>query len=178
MIWFEQDSSVELARTYINLLRFYPILEDNSLKTLADFMKNQQFISYPDSSAAGNLFMLGAVIDTRNGSNSFLAALMLSINEVLNLNINLQAIYFEHKFYIYDPAENLICDIAAHWQVRKINFSDYKVFNHAQLLKFMTSLCFCNAVHEDAFRYIQILGELLSPARDTQHLPYPYGGSK
>lgn len=178
LIWFDQDSSVELAKTYTNFIRTYPILETDSLKTLANFMKNHQFISFPDSSASGNLFMLGAVIDTKNGSNSFLAALLLAINEVLNLNTNLQAIYFGQKFYIYAPAENLICDIAAHWQVRKLDFSDYKIFDHAQLLKFMTSLCFCNAVHEDAFRYIQILGELLSPTRSTQYLPYPYGGSK
>ena len=176
LIWFDQDSSGELEKIYIDLLKTYPLNERKSLVTLADFMKNHQFIAFPDSTANGNHFMLGAVIDSQNGSCSFFAALMLAINEALALNLELQIINFEGRFYIYSPGENLLCDILSHWQLKKLNFSNYRIYDHIQLLKFMISLCFCNAVHSDSFRYIQIIGELLSPANNTQSLPFPYGG--
>lgn len=177
LVWFDQDSSAELSDLYRSLLKEYPLENGKSFETLCRFMKEQQFVALPDSTATGNLFMLGAVLDSKYGSNSFLSALALAITEDLQFDTEIKIILFEHKFYLYEPQNNLICDLREHWRLKTLNFNDFQIFDRIHILKFMTALCFCNAVNDDAFRYIQILGEMLSPTHQTNNLPYPYSGS-
>lgn len=177
LVWFEQDSCTEIEELYRNLLTNYPIEKKPSFARLCKFMKEYQFCSLPDGTASANLYMLGTVLESKYGSNSFFAALMLAINEDLQLNLDLQVIIFEHRFYVHDRTSNMVCDISEHWNTKILDFSTYKLCSKRQLIKYMVSLCFCNAVNDDAFRYIQILGEILLPTGDTSTLPYPYSGT-
>lgn len=175
LLWFEKDSFSEIEKSYQELLDNYPSDYENSLEDLADYIQSKQFIVIPDSTENSELYMIGSVLNCNCGANAFMCALFLALNEDLQLNINLQVIMFEHRFYILDISNNEICDMLNHFEIRKLNFSDYKIFTAAQLLKYITSICFSCAINNDAFRFIQILGEILSPDHTLQSLPYPYG---
>ena len=107
-----------------------------------------------------------------------MCALLLALNEDLQLGLELEIINFEHKFYLYERNSNSIVDILQYWNIREKDFDGEKYFTHNQLLKFIGSVCFCNAVHNDAFRYVLILGEILAENHDISTLPYPYGPQK
>lgn len=178
LLWYEKDSPTEVADLYSELLNDFPVELHPDLANIAAFFKEQQFVALGDSTANCDLYMLGAVLDSRYGANAFLCALSMALNEDLQSANELQILLYEHRFYLYEPSAGIICDVLNHWELRRINFSDYKVFDRSQILKYIGAVCFANSVHDDAFRYIQILCEILSADRSMKNLPYPYCGTR
>ena len=177
MMWFEKDSETEIINSYQLLLKDFHALPADSPFVLTEFLKNKQFVPLPDNTGNCDIYMMGAVFDTSFGANTFFCALLIALNEDLKLGLDFEIIRFNHRFYVLHRQSNMICDILDLWSVRPLDFSGYTVFSRNQLLKFIGSICFCNAIHDDAFRYVQILAEILNTDHDTSFLPYPYGGT-
>lgn len=175
LTWFEKDSPAEIAMLYQDFLKKYPANHPASIETLSSFFRDMQLAGLPDSTACGDLYMIGAVLNNGYGGNAFMAALAMAVNEDLELGLDLQTIHFEDKFYLHDKKTNIVTDIRKVWDTKTVNFSEFKIFDNSQLLKYIGALCFCNAVHRDEFRYIQIIGEILAAHHDLSSLPYPYG---
>lgn len=178
LLWYEKDSASELADYYREFLRDFPDTENVSLEDLCIFFKSNRFNAVQDNTADCNLYLLGPVLDNCCATAGFAAALAIAVTEDLGLDLDLTIILFEHKFYLLDRKRSRIADIIGHWAVRDLDFSNYKTFDRTQIMRYIGSMCFANAVHDDAFRYVRILGELLSHDCETDSLPYPYSGSK
>lgn len=178
LLWYEKDSLVEVAELYSGLCRKFPVESEVNLTNIAAFFREQQFVALPNSTANCDLFMLGAVLDSCYGSNAFLSALALALGQDLSPHSELQIILYQHRFFMYEESSNLICDVLNHWEVRQKDFSEYTLYDGSKLLRYIGAVCFGNAVNDDAFRYIQILGEILSENSSLKNLPYPYCGMK
>ena len=178
LMWYEKDQIIELIELYQKLLAAYPQNNSGSLHELVNFLKDRQFLGIHENATISELYMLGDVLEHTTGANSFMCALLLALNEDLRLGLKLDIINFEHKFYLYEPSSNSIVDILQYWNIRKKDFDGEKYFSRNQLLKFIGSVCFCHAIHNDAFRYVLILGEILAENHNISTLPYPYGPEK
>lgn len=178
LLWYEKDSPVEVAELYSGLYRKFSVEYEVNLMNIAAFFRDQQFVALPNSTANCDLFMLGAVLDSCYGSNAFMSALALALYQDLSSCSELQIILYQHRFFLYEPVTNLICDVLNHWEVRQKDFSEYTEFDGSRILRYIGAICFCNAVNDDAFRYIQILGEILSENSSLKNFPYPYCGMK
>lgn len=178
LLWYEKDSPTEVAELYSELYRKFPVESEVNLVNIAAFFKEQQFVALPNSTANCDLFMLGAVLDSGYGANVFFCALAQALALDLPSCSKLQVLLYQHRFFLYESATNLICDVLNHWEIRQKDFNDYTIFDSSQLLRYIGAVCFSNAVHDDAFRYVQILGEILSEKNSLKNLPYPYCGMK
>ena len=102
LIWFDQDSSVELAKTYANFIRTYPILETDSLKTLANFMKKHKAVTLKvglvdnEVTTSDKLQEL-ATIPSREGLLTMLAGGLMGTVRDLSICLDLYGEQLEEK---------------------------------------------------------------------------------
>ncbi len=176
LLWFEKDTSAEIETYYRKLLKDFPQSKAGKPFAVTDFLKRKQFIPQDDSTSNTDYCMIGNVFEHLSGTNAFLCALVTAIQEDLNLPHELEIIQVDQRFCLYHRPTGMVCDITAHWQVHSLNFSGGKTFSKSELLRYICALCFCNTVHDDAFRYVHIFSDILLPDHDSSILPYPYNG--
>ena len=177
LLWYDKDSVNELTEAYQELVSSLESGSFNSFFEFIEYIKLQVFAVHEDSSANIDLYLIGSVLDLHSGANSFMCLLIMALAEDLELDINFETIFFNHQFYLYEPETTLVCDLLNNFEIRKIDFTSFKKFDRSALFKFIGAMCFSNAVHDDAFRYIHILGDMLSINDNLHYLPYPYGGT-
>lgn len=178
LLWYKKDSFADIVDMYRDFVQQYPSEFLPDLNNIAAFFREKQIVHFKDDTSNSHFYILGMVLDSHYGTNSLLCALAMALHQDLDSPTQLQTIRFENKFYLYEPASNLICDTKALWEVRPIDFSNYTVFTPAQLLKFIAAMTFTEAVQDDDFRYVEVAGKILAPDGSIKNLPYPYSGTK
>lgn len=181
LLWFDKDSFVDIKQDCADFIKTFKVNPSKLLQSIKQFMQECQFAVLDENSTDSELYMLGAVLDSKHGAEGFFATLIIALLELANIN-NVHVIKFENHLYIYDPYMHQRLSITHNWEILPFDIANQniEIFSKNTLLKYLLAIAFANSINNDEFRYTQVLGEILTtnPTHSLSFLPYPYGKKK
>ena len=176
LLWYDSSPVTELEDVICEFINDFNGRNISSLRQAAEYMFQNNFKVTPSSSIDPDSCCIGSVIYWKKGSSAILCGILKNL---LPADGAFNIIKIKNSFALSDGNSVLLPE--EWWDIRPAEeFANCEVWENRQILRYLLTLLFDNAINSNSYRYIYTIGQALSGKRDSsflKKLPYPFSAA-
>jgi hypothetical protein len=181
LLWYDRDSKEFLKTQFQDFLAKAKLNKLDSIDKIAVYMKECNFTVSKNSELEPDSFCIGAILDTKVGSDVMLCALSELVADD-NSDAKYQIICKNKSFLLTDTEGNYLDPVT--WEVETIDnlntFKKLENYNSGMILRFVVYQLLLCAMCMGSYRYVYTIGKCISETFSKQFpsdiLDEPYNG--